>query len=754
MSSRKRDLIERVKYPNPLPLPPYPPKLLNLPLAPERYAHPSFGNRLASELPIPLLADAEAGIHIDLPGTFPGIWLQDPSTYTLPSTVGPPEINLNELDPTDAFLLQDFSLSLQQPSSSGTAVAVPPSLDAGALKGATDATAAAVAQHMQSQRNAALGPLARTSLGANDVTWLRRTEYLSAEAKRQRAQEIKQRVQEHVDISREAQIKAISQTFKSVHSSKTPITSLRHPTKPGVHALEAYDVLPDPETWATDFNIVRFLDWPGRTSKGGKPVSDPRLDVHLLRPHGDQNQIISVYMPSGEFGESEVIPLTEEEIEAEYEQAKNAAADLPEEPSAEDGQVGGGEKEALEAAETNYKTKMALYKYINSTRSTVDILSKTERENLAAARFAKRRRTGFFPEDTTAAAQVEDLAEEEGAEENPMNVASKAASTTKFVHVRDYEPSAESGAAAAGGAVQLVFVFDDGKPDGEVVGRMEEALEKHGLEDGFPGSAQARYSSLDIVETDGLTGAPKSFGIQKKWKTDTESAPPQSRVERAYRAKLAEQAEAEEEEQNRGEKEVEARGGLKAAFYHPVRMNFKLRMKRYKKSEKPADQEDFWDAVEIAQRHLTENEVYRRLALRKDIDDLDRLPLHDEEEEIVLEEGEEEEEDAEGEVDLDVEAEVDVEGGVEGEGEGDATLTKAATAGGDDEEEEEEEEEEGAEGGAENGGDEEDDDDDGEEEGDMDDDELAALRADAAQNGEEVGGEDDGEGRSRRSRRG
>ncbi|CAD6913883.1 unnamed protein product [Tilletia controversa] len=803
MSSRKRDLIERVKYPNPLPLPPYPPKLLNIPLAPERYANPAFGHRLASELPIPLLADAEAGIHIDLPGTFPGIWLNDPSTYTLPSsststsTAAPPEINLGEIDQTDAFLLQDFSLSLQQ-QSSAPATALPPSLDAGALKGAAGAgssaaTAAAVAHHIQSQHNAALGPLARSSLGANDVTWLRRTEYLSAEAKRQRAQEIKQRVQEHVDISREAQIKAIAQTFKAVHSAPggnnstqtAPITALRHPTKPGVHAVEAFDVLPDPETWATEFQIVRFLDWPGRTSKGGggAPIDDPRLDVHLLRPHGEANQIISVYMPSGEFMEGEEVlegmPSTEE-IEEEYEAAKKAAEELPEEPAppaeGEEDAVGVGRQEALDAAEATYKAKLALHTYVTNTRSTITPLSSKERENLAAARFAKRRRTGVFPVDDMPSAPIPEEGEEEEAEVavDHLKRASKAAATTKFVHVRDYEPSAELGAATSAG--QLVFVFDSG-PDGgedgkgkekEMLDRIEAPLEVHGLADDFPTSSRAKYSSLDIVETDPLTGGAQSAEGKDAASgsgSGSSSAPPQSSLERAYRAKLIESV---KEEEGRDQREVVRRAGLKAAYYHPVHMNFKLRMKRYKKSEKPADQEDFWDVVEIAQKHLSPSEVYERLAARRDVDDLDRLVLQLEEE--VEEEGMAVDEDAEGEdVDVDAMGEVDAEGEVDGEGqgeneaeaEGEATATKTAENADDEEEEEEEGGEGEANGDAEGGGGDDDDDDEDEEgEGDddaedMDDEELAALRADAAENGEQVGGgEGEGEGRSRRSRRG
>ncbi|KAK0565715.1 hypothetical protein OC844_001083 [Tilletia horrida] len=762
MASRKRDLIERVKYPNPLPLPPYPPKLLNIPLAPERYAQPSFGDRLASEVPIPVLVDAEAGIHLDLPGAFPGLWLDDASTYIPPAaTAAPPDINLNDIDPTDAFLLQDFTLALQQQSSASTG-ALAPGLDGGALKAGAGgaAAAAAAAHHIQNQHNAALGPLARTSLGANDVTWLRRTEYLSAEAKRQRAQEIKLRVQDQtMDVSQAAQVRAISRTFDAIHlgpggrkPAAPPLSALKHPTKPGVHAVEAFEVLPDPETWATDFNIVRFLDWPGRTSKGGKPIPDPRLDVHLLRPHGDQNQIISVYMPSGDFGENEAQIQTEEEIEQEYQDAKTAAEQLENgQPSDEDGAPSAAQQ-ALDAAEATRKVKLALRAYIDDTRTAVESLPHVAREDLAAARFAKRRRTGIFPEELHSGTAAAATAEDEGGED-VLEQASKAAFSTNFVHVRDYEPSTETGASATAG--QLIFVFDDGKPDSEALSRIEAPVQTHGYTDNFPEAARARYGQLDIAETDPLTGMPpganpaaagegQGEGEAQGWKTDSATAPPQSRIERAYRAKLIEQHGEEEAEMMRRRSSRDSRAALKAAYYHPIRMSFKLRMKRYKKSEKPSDHEDFWDAVEISQRHLSENEVYRRLTVRKDIDDLDHLALRLEEEEVALEEGEEdanaevEDLDADADADADADGEADEDGGagaaagIDNAGEGDSE-----NGDGDQNNEDEEDEDDGV----------------GEDE-DMDDDELAALRADAEMNGEEVGEEAEAEGgRSRRSRR-
>ncbi len=65
-SRSKRELIDRVKYPNPIPVPPYPPKLVKIPTEPSRYANPHFADRLASQQPIPVVVDVHAGMPIDL----------------------------------------------------------------------------------------------------------------------------------------------------------------------------------------------------------------------------------------------------------------------------------------------------------------------------------------------------------------------------------------------------------------------------------------------------------------------------------------------------------------------------------------------------------------------------------------------------------------------------------------------------------------------------------------------------------------
>ncbi|KAI0630665.1 hypothetical protein C8Q77DRAFT_219712 [Trametes polyzona] len=62
----KLDLLIRVRYSNPLPAPPCPPKLLNIPTDPLRYARPEFLDEIAASTPLPMVVDGELGMPLDL----------------------------------------------------------------------------------------------------------------------------------------------------------------------------------------------------------------------------------------------------------------------------------------------------------------------------------------------------------------------------------------------------------------------------------------------------------------------------------------------------------------------------------------------------------------------------------------------------------------------------------------------------------------------------------------------------------------
>lgn len=72
----KLDLLVRVRYSNPLPAPPCPPKLLDVPTDPMRYARPEFLNDLASDTPLPMIVDAELGMPLDM-GKWECLWEPD-----------------------------------------------------------------------------------------------------------------------------------------------------------------------------------------------------------------------------------------------------------------------------------------------------------------------------------------------------------------------------------------------------------------------------------------------------------------------------------------------------------------------------------------------------------------------------------------------------------------------------------------------------------------------------------------------------
>lgn len=94
------------------------------------------------------------------------------------------------------------------------------------------------------------------------VTWLRRTEYLGAEKKRRERELIASRYNaDKIDASRDAQLKRIKESFTMANQ---PLSSIRHPTKSGLRAVEEHQVLPDPDTWASRFDVFRFGDPPGR----------------------------------------------------------------------------------------------------------------------------------------------------------------------------------------------------------------------------------------------------------------------------------------------------------------------------------------------------------------------------------------------------------------------------------------------------------------------------------------------------------
>ena len=237
-NSPRTEHIERIRYPNPLSLPPYPPKLLSIPTPSSRYADPrTFGTRLANAQPLPVVVDSEAGMLLNMTD-FPQAWYTD-QEIEADDNLFPRLESADDVDDEDAFLLSDLL---------------------GKLPATVKGTGA-------------------KEVDKGQITWLRRTEYLGAEKKKRERELIASRsTAETIDSSREGQLARIKASFAMANQ---PLSSVRHPTRPGLKAVEEHRLLPDPETWATRYDVFRFGDFAGRNVVSSCIVCVLRL-CHLI----------------------------------------------------------------------------------------------------------------------------------------------------------------------------------------------------------------------------------------------------------------------------------------------------------------------------------------------------------------------------------------------------------------------------------------------------------------------------------------
>ncbi|KAI0825431.1 RNA polymerase II-associated [Irpex lacteus] len=247
----KLDLLVRVRYSNPLPAPPCPPKLLDIPTNPLRYTRPEFLNDIASDVSLPMIIDAECGMPLDL-GKFDCLWEEGADD----SELNPDPENLPELDPKDEFLLLDLNTS---------------STAYGAV-GAGSASAA-----------------------LQNVSWLRKSDHRERPgAARVTASQEQAFVPEAtIDVSHAAQIKDIEASFNALENFD--LSTLKHPNKRGVTAVESYEVLPDADIWANAYDLFRFSERPGDRIRSLE--DDPRLDCAVLRPmESDGDHFLAYYL--------------------------------------------------------------------------------------------------------------------------------------------------------------------------------------------------------------------------------------------------------------------------------------------------------------------------------------------------------------------------------------------------------------------------------------------------------------------------
>ncbi|TFK39891.1 RNA polymerase II-associated protein [Crucibulum laeve] len=247
--SAKLDLLVRVRYSNPLPAPPCPPKLLDIPTNPLRYARPEFLNAIAEDALLPMIVDAECGMPLDL-GKWESLWEEGADD----SSLNPDPSNLPKLDPKDAFLLADPVVS--------------------------------VGGFTHGQAGPSNGPAP-----APHVLWLRRTEYISSRDEKRGAISEPKHVIQEIDVSRNAQLRDIETSFKACNDD-FDVSTIRHPNKPNVTAVESFPVLPDSEIWANQYDLFRFSERPGERALD---VEDPRLDCAILRPMKTEHDSFLAY---------------------------------------------------------------------------------------------------------------------------------------------------------------------------------------------------------------------------------------------------------------------------------------------------------------------------------------------------------------------------------------------------------------------------------------------------------------------------
>ncbi|KAI0480477.1 RNA polymerase II-associated [Xylariaceae sp. FL0804] len=238
-----QDFIARIRYSNALPPPPNPPKLLDIPntgLASGQYTAPGFASRLAREQPLNIEADAELGMPLDLVG-MPGIFDGDESSIQAPA-IAPP------IHPHDRALLRP------------------------------------------------LQTLGKPAVAQANVSFLRRTEYISSVASKSKHEagplralnpnplkRSLKRPSPEPDKDSPVHVKRkIDQSFAVAEQNLRDKSRVRHPTKRHLKLVEAYPVLPDLEALpdAGAYVTMKFTTNPVPPSK----TYDRRLLCGLFCP--------------------------------------------------------------------------------------------------------------------------------------------------------------------------------------------------------------------------------------------------------------------------------------------------------------------------------------------------------------------------------------------------------------------------------------------------------------------------------------
>lgn len=241
----KADFVSRVKYNNNLPDIPFDAKFIAYPFESNRFVEYK-PTSLEKNYKHEMLTEVDLGVNIDL---------IDPDTYALDPNVS--------LDPDDEKLLEEEPINLPDKK--------------------------------------------RTAHHNRNVSWLRRTEYISTEYNRSRTSNemvetkvgfnVKKKFQ-GTDIykDRESQIAAIESTFDA---AQRPI--LRHPTKPNVTPVEVLPVFPDFQMWAQPCAHVIFDTDPTPRGRNG-PAEEEEMSQAMIRGMVDASgdQFVAYFLPTRE----------------------------------------------------------------------------------------------------------------------------------------------------------------------------------------------------------------------------------------------------------------------------------------------------------------------------------------------------------------------------------------------------------------------------------------------------------------------
>lgn len=103
-----------------------------------------------------------------------------------------------------------------------------------------------------------------------------------------------------MDASEAAQIVTIDKTFSDLTDQK--LEDIRHPDakKKHLRVVDSYDILPDDETWANSYIMIRFPERPSAATAAypSAGASSRRLANAVLRPiKDDDQQIMEYFLP-------------------------------------------------------------------------------------------------------------------------------------------------------------------------------------------------------------------------------------------------------------------------------------------------------------------------------------------------------------------------------------------------------------------------------------------------------------------------